>query len=116
MSNNIIGVYKENVNIVKIKEDDIKDVSNEFPFLCEFGDTVGVATERIEDEKSYLVDISINKIFTCANFVKEELPTKAGKPIYLNATHKLTGKKEGATLVGTFLEIKNEVIFFMLKK
>ena len=109
-----ISVYKKDVEIIKVPEDNISDTREPLPFICVFGESVGVATEYIEDEKSYLVDISKTKIFSCRDFTKSELPNEVGDLIYVNNL-KLTGKKDGSTLVGIYLGLKDDVVFFMLK-
>lgn len=119
-----ISTYKKDVSIIKIVEADLSllEVSpapkeRKFPYFCTWanGKKVGIATEYIEDEKAYLVDISTNKIFSSVSFKNDELPSSIGMPIYVTAKGELTGKKEGNTEAGLFMGLEKGAVLFKLQ-
>ena len=112
-----ISVYKNDNNILKIEEQELSFTDDkDLPCFCKLanGKRVAVAREYIKDEKAYLVDMSINKIFACTSFKTDELPTHIGEPIYLTQKGVLTGKKESNIEVGDFLGLQNGVVLFNL--
>ena len=117
MSKSSINVYKNDVHVIKIVESDLQFTEDKnLPCFCTWaGDTkIAIATEYIKDEKSYLVDISTDRIFSCSSFKTDELPSHIGMPIYVSSKGVLTGKKEGNGLVGAFMGLQNGVVLFKL--
>lgn len=113
-----VSIYKKDVSIIKIKKSELQFFEDKnLPCFCVYADDrkVGIAFEYIKDEESYLVDISTNKIFSCSLFKTDELPTHVGMPIYITRKGEMTGKKEGAGLVGSFLGLENGAVLFMLQ-
>lgn len=115
MAKRNLSVYKETSDMIKVRKADCQLQGGEsLPSLCVFGDCVGIATEHIKDEEVYIVNISNRKIFSSTLFEETELPTKTGKLIYVKNDGKLTGKKDGATLVGIYLGMEGGAVLFKL--
>lgn len=117
MSKSSINVYKKDVHVIKIVEGDLKIIEDKnLPCFCTWaGDTkIAIATEYVKDEKSYLVDISTDKIFSCSTFKTDGLPSHIGEPIYVSSKGVLTGEKAGNTLAGVFMGLQNGVVLFKL--
>lgn len=113
-----VSIYKKDVSIIKIKKNELQFPKDKnLPCFCAYADEkkFGIAFEYIKDEDSYLVDISTNKIFSCSLFKTDELPSHIGMPIYITLNGEMTGKKEGAGLVGSFLGLENGAVLFMLQ-
>ena len=123
-----IGIYTKDVRMIKIHESAVNlcvenastlkvaDKKN-YPCFCTWADGKrgAIATDYIEEKKAFIVEIATDRIYACTIFKQDELPSKAGMPLYVSPKGELTGKKEGNVLIGSFMGLKQGVCLFMLQ-
>lgn len=114
-----VGVYSKDAIIMRVPKDQVKivglkkDEPLKVQSLCIVNDAlVGVATDFLEDENVYVVDVDDRKIFTYQEVDTAGKPEKLGCQLYLKDDAITTAKTN--LPLGYFLGMKGDAVLFKL--